>query len=163
MPAQRRSCLRSNHNTGGRAVYTWRHLSAFARHVTFAPSTITCWPSTSTDAAMATPALTPKALLESLHEHLTAQTALLPGLHAQLGLPPVALSAELEQLRAILAQTVEAQITTRQKEVSEWMEKCEDLEKECTKHVKALGIHAKGIPSVGELRKQQVSSFAFRT
>jgi Ase1/PRC1/MAP65 family protein len=105
---------------------------------------------------LAPTALTPGALLESLHFHLTSQTSLLPALHAQLGLPPSALQTELEQIRATLAEAVEAQIQKRQYEVSKWMDQCEEIEKECLDFVKALGTHAKSLPSVGELRKQQV-------
>ncbi|KDQ11552.1 hypothetical protein BOTBODRAFT_57325 [Botryobasidium botryosum FD-172 SS1] len=100
--------------------------------------------------------LTPSALLESLHDHLTTQTALLPALHAQLGLPPSALATELSTLRTILAEAVEAQIQARQKEVGEWVYKCEEIESDCTKLGKALGAHAKGLSTIGELRKQTV-------
>lgn len=101
--------------------------------------------------------LTISSLLNSLHTHLQTQTQLLPTLHAQLGLPPSALSDELSALQQRLTETVESQIQTRRDEVDSWMKKCEDLSNDCTRYAKALGGHVKSTgASVGELRKQQV-------
>ncbi len=101
--------------------------------------------------------MTIPALLNALHTHLQAQTQLLPTFHAQLGLPPSALTDELQTLQLRLTETVEAQIQSRKDEVNEWTEKCDDLERECTRYSKALGGHIKSIgATLGELRKQQV-------
>ncbi|KAL4247812.1 MAP65/ASE1 family protein [Abortiporus biennis] len=97
------------------------------------------------------------SLLNSLHTHLQSQTQLLPTLHAQLGLPPTALTDELSTLQQQLAQCIESQIDTRRKQVDEWMQKCADVEEECIRYTKALGGHMKSTgSSVGELRKEQV-------
>lgn len=101
-------------------------------------------------------ALTAKDLLDSLHEHLQQQTDLLPALHAQLGLAPSALAADLEHLRAVLAENVDAQVQRRRSEVNEWQETCEKVEKDCIKLAKCLGGHGRSIPSVAEYRKNAV-------
>jgi len=96
------------------------------------------------------------ALLNSLHTHLQTQTQLLPTLHAQLGLPPSALEEELKGLQKQLVKSVELQIDLRKKEVEQWMEKCEQLERGCVGYTKALGGNVKSIGgSLGELRKEQ--------
>jgi protein regulator of cytokinesis 1 len=106
--------------------------------------------------------LTAETLLASLHEHLAFHTALLPQLHAQLGLPPTALATELEELRTVLADAVEARVERRRKDVAAWAERCEDLERRCKDYAAALGGPSvtgpiKGMKSVGELRKESVS------
>lgn len=107
-------------------------------------------------------ATTVESVLASLHTHLTSQTSLIPSLHAQLGLPPSALIDELNQLHAALVDTVDRKIEERRREVSEWMEKCAEVETDCIKHNKALGSFSKGVTySVGELRKQQVYDIRF--
>ncbi|TDL20353.1 hypothetical protein BD410DRAFT_791159 [Rickenella mellea] len=100
--------------------------------------------------------LTISSLLDSLHKHLQQQTQLLPTLHAQLGLPDSALTRELSELQDLLENCVERQIEGRRKEVESWMEKCEEVEKDCLRLGRALGTHAKVVgASVGELRKQR--------
>ena len=102
-------------------------------------------------------AMTVDSLLSSLQSHLTSQTPLIPVLHAQLGLPPTALTDELSELHAALVDCVNRKIDERRKEVSQWMEKCDLQETECVKLGRALGSHVKVVTSsVGELRKQQV-------
>ncbi|CCM01779.1 uncharacterized protein FIBRA_03846 [Fibroporia radiculosa] len=97
------------------------------------------------------------SLLNSLHTRLQSQTQLLPTLHIQLGLPPTALADELSALQQQLAQCIENQIELRQKQVSEWMHRCDSVEDECLKYGKALGGHVKATgTSVGEIRKEQV-------
>jgi protein regulator of cytokinesis 1 len=106
---------------------------------------------------MAEAPVTISAVLNALHEHLQTQTQLLPTLHAQLGLPPSALTDELSALQQKLAETVEKQIEGRREEVENWMKKCDDIERDCLRRNKALGASSKSIgASVGELRKQQV-------
>ena len=96
-------------------------------------------------------------LLNSLHTHLTSQTPIIPVLHAQLGLPPTALTDELGELHSALVDCVDRKIEDRRKEVGEWMEKCSQLEGDSLKLARALGSHAKVVAgSVGELRKEQV-------
>ena len=107
--------------------------------------------------------LTPETLLASLHEHLAFHTALLPQLHAQLGLPPTALATELQELRAVLADAVEARVERRKKDVAAWAERCEDLERRCKDYAIALGGPSmtgsiKGLKSITELRKEPVRS-----
>lgn len=97
-----------------------------------------------------------KELLESLVDHLQAQADLLPSLHAQLGLPPSALAADLERLRAVLAETVEAQIQQRHSEVTEWIVRCEKVERDCSVLLKCLGGSFKSSTSAIELRKNTV-------
>lgn len=97
------------------------------------------------------------SLLNSLHTHLQSQTQLLPTLHAQLGLPPTALTDELNNLQQQLTQCIESQIDLRRKQVDEWMEQCADMEDQCIRYSKALGGHVKATSgSVGEIRKEQV-------
>ena len=106
--------------------------------------------------------LTIPALLNALHTHLQTQTQLLPTLHAQLGLPPSAIADELQALQHHLTETVEAQVQKRRNEVDEWMKKCDELERECSRYSKALGGHIKSIgATIGELRKQQVLPVRF--
>ncbi|KAF8586752.1 hypothetical protein K439DRAFT_916927 [Ramaria rubella] len=102
-------------------------------------------------------ATTVDSLLNSLQSHLTSQTPLIPALHAQLGLPPTALTDDLSELHTALVDCVDRKIDERRKEVAEWMRRCGVLENECLKLARALGSHTKAITgSVGELRKQQV-------
>ena len=98
-----------------------------------------------------------KELLDSLVDHLQSQADLLPSLHAQLGLPPHALAADLDRLRTLLAETVEAQIQQRHSEVNQWLERCEKVERDCSMLAKCLGASAKTSPSFIELRKVTVS------
>ncbi|KAJ6598433.1 microtubule associated protein-domain-containing protein [Mycena vulgaris] len=101
--------------------------------------------------------LTLTTLLNSLHTHLQSQTQLLPTLHAQLGLPPSALEDELKILQQQLMCSVEAQIDLRRQEVKGWVEKCEEVERECANYAKALGGNVKATgSSLGELRKEKV-------
>jgi protein regulator of cytokinesis 1 len=114
------------------------------------------------DTVLTTMSLTAETLLASLHEHLAFHTALLPQLHAQLGLPTTALATELEELRAILADAVEARVERRRKDVAMWAERCDELEKRCKDYSVALGGPSiagsiKGVKPVAELRKEQVS------
>lgn len=103
-------------------------------------------------------ATTVESLLSSLQAHLTSQTPIIPSLHAQLGLPPTALTEDLAELHATLVDCVDKKIEERKRQVSEWMEKCVALENESLGFTKALGSHVKVIAgSVGELRKQQVT------
>jgi Ase1/PRC1/MAP65 family protein len=104
-------------------------------------------------------ATTVDSLLSSLQSHLTSQTPLIPALHAQLGLPPTALTDELGELHMALVDCVDRKIDERRQEVTQWMNKCNFHENECVKLARALGTHAKSVTgSVGELRKQQVGS-----
>lgn len=104
-------------------------------------------------------ATTVESLLTSLQSYLTTQTPLIPALHAQLGLPPTALTDELGELHSALIECVDRKINERRKEVEEWMKKCDGIESECIRLSKALGSHAKTLAnSVGELRKQQASN-----
>ncbi|KAI0946534.1 hypothetical protein AcW1_009974 [Taiwanofungus camphoratus] len=97
------------------------------------------------------------SLLNSLHTHLQSQTQILPTLHAQLGLPPTALTDELSTLQQQLTECIERQIDLRRKQVSEWMGKCSEVEEECIRYGKALGGHVKASGnSVGEIRKEQI-------
>ncbi|KAG8702308.1 hypothetical protein FRC09_004809 [Ceratobasidium sp. 395] len=104
--------------------------------------------------------LTAETLLASLHEHLAFHTALLPQLHAQLGLPPTALATELEELRTVLADAVEARVERRRKDVAAWADRCEEVEKKCKQYATAVGGPTiigtiKGIKPVAELTKEQ--------
>ncbi|KAG9126321.1 hypothetical protein FRC07_003920 [Ceratobasidium sp. 392] len=104
--------------------------------------------------------LTAETLLASLHEHLAFHTALLPQLHAQLGLPPTALATELEELRTVLADAVEARVERRRKDVAAWAERCEEAEKKCKQYATAVGGPTitgtiKGIKPIAELTKEQ--------
>ncbi|KAF8496347.1 microtubule associated protein-domain-containing protein [Gautieria morchelliformis] len=102
-------------------------------------------------------ATTVDSLLSSLQSHLISQTPLIPALHAQLGLPPTALTDELGELHTALVDCVDRKIGERQQEVTQWMNKCDLHEDECVKLTRALGSHVKNVTgSVGELRKQQV-------
>jgi Ase1/PRC1/MAP65 family protein len=104
-----------------------------------------------------TPPSTLTNLLNTLHTHLQTQTQLLPTLHAQLGLPATALEDELNTLQKKLMQSVEEQVESRQKEVENWLEKCDSVEVECLKYSKALGGNIKATgTSVGELRKETI-------
>lgn len=104
-------------------------------------------------------ATTVESLLSSLQSHLNSQTPLIPVLHAQLGLPSTALTDDLSELHAALVDCVDRKIDERRKTVSEWMDKCEDLEGKCVKLSRALGSHVKVVAtSVGEIRKQQVKT-----
>lgn len=95
-------------------------------------------------------------LLSSLSQHLQEQTELLPTLHAQLGLPPSALSDELSSLHQRLTTCVEDQIELRRQEVDEWMKRCDVVERECSKYTKTLGGNTKMLRiSLGELKKQK--------
>jgi protein regulator of cytokinesis 1 len=97
------------------------------------------------------------SLLNSLHSHLQQQTQLLPTLHAQLGLPSTGLADELLALEQELTACVERQIDLRRKQVDGWMEKCNQVEIECTKYTKSLGAHVKSTGTgIGELRKEHV-------
>ncbi|KAL6303787.1 microtubule associated protein-domain-containing protein, partial [Sparassis latifolia] len=97
------------------------------------------------------------SLLNSLHTHLQSQTQLLPTLHAQLGLPPTALTDELAVLQQQLAQCVERQIDIRRRQVDEWTERCEAVEEGCRRYGRALGGHGKATGgSVSEIAKEQV-------
>lgn len=112
----------------------------------------TCSPEKATEEAP----ITISAVLNALHEHLQTQTQLLPTLHAQLGLPPSALTDELSALQKRLEECVEKQIEGRREEVEIWMKKCDEVERDSLRMNKALGSHSKSIgASVGELRKQQ--------
>ncbi|KDN35306.1 hypothetical protein RSAG8_11692, partial [Rhizoctonia solani AG-8 WAC10335] len=98
--------------------------------------------------------------MASLHEHLAFHTALLPQLHAQLGLPPTALATELQELRAVLADAVEERVERRKRDVAMWADKCDQLERQCKDYSTALGGPSiagsiKGLKPVGELRKEQ--------
>lgn len=104
-------------------------------------------------------ALTPESLVTSLHQHLDRHTNLLPALHAQLGLPQSALQQELQHLQETLLKVVDGQLVARQKDVDDWMQKCEGIERDCIEMVKCVGSHLKNVPSVGELRKMQVSRY----
>ncbi|KAF9527211.1 microtubule associated protein [Crepidotus variabilis] len=96
------------------------------------------------------------SLLNSLHTHLQSQTQLLPTLHAQLGLPQLALEDDLRILQKELLASVEAQVERRRKEVDEWMARCDEIEKQCVRYTKALGGNIKATgSSIGELRKEQ--------
>ncbi|KAH7337979.1 microtubule associated protein-domain-containing protein [Rhizoctonia solani] len=104
--------------------------------------------------------LTAETLLASLHEHLAFHTALLPQLHAQLGLPPTALATELQELRTVLADVVEERVERRKRDVAMWVEKCEELERRCKDYSTALGGPSiagsiKGLKPVADLRKEQ--------
>ncbi|KAG8704395.1 hypothetical protein FRC08_002252 [Ceratobasidium sp. 394] len=104
--------------------------------------------------------LTAETLLASLHEHLAFHTALLPQLHAQLGLPPTALATELEELRTVLADAVEARVERRRKDVAAWAERCEEVERKCKQYATAVGGPTivgtiKGVKPVAELAKEQ--------
>ncbi|QRV78639.1 microtubule associated protein (ASE1) [Ceratobasidium sp. AG-Ba] len=104
--------------------------------------------------------LTAQTLLASLHEHLAFHTALLPQLHAQLGLPPTALATELEELRKVLADAVEARVERRRQDVAVWAQRCDELEKRCKQYATAVGgptiiSTIKGIKNVAELAKEQ--------
>ncbi|CAE6441529.1 unnamed protein product [Rhizoctonia solani] len=104
--------------------------------------------------------LTAETLLASLHEHLAFHTALLPQLHAQLGLPPTALATELQELRTVLADAVEERVERRKRDVAMWVGKCEELEQRCKDYSTALGGPSiagsiKGLKPVAELRKEQ--------
>ncbi|KAG8744287.1 hypothetical protein FRC10_010450 [Ceratobasidium sp. 414] len=104
--------------------------------------------------------LTAETLLASLHEHLAFHTALLPQLHAQLGLPPTALATELEELRTVLADAVEARVERRRKDVAAWAERCEEVERKCKQYATAVGGPTitgtiKGIKPIAELAKEQ--------
>ncbi|KAG9078686.1 hypothetical protein FS749_009250, partial [Ceratobasidium sp. UAMH 11750] len=104
--------------------------------------------------------LTAETLLASLHEHLAFHTALLPQLHAQLGLPPTALATELEELRTVLADAVEARVERRRKDVAAWAERCEEVERKCKQYATAVGGPTiigtiKGVRPVAELAKEQ--------
>ncbi|KAI0071602.1 hypothetical protein K474DRAFT_1668836 [Panus rudis PR-1116 ss-1] len=103
-----------------------------------------------------TPATTITSLLNSLHTHLQSQTQILPTLHAQLGLPPTALTDELTMLQQKLTQCIEGQIDIRKKQVDEWMMKCLEVEDNCLRYGRALGNHAMKAGSVGEIRKELV-------
>lgn len=97
------------------------------------------------------------SLLNSLHTHLQTQTQLLPTLHLQLGLPSTALDDELKTIQDELIQSVDIHVDARRKEVDGWMEKCEEVERECMRHTHALGGNIKATgSSVGELRKERV-------
>lgn len=102
-------------------------------------------------------ATTVESLVTSLQTYLTSQIPLIPALHAQLGLPPSALTDELAELHSALIDCVDKKIEERRIEVDEWMNKCEEIESVCIRFTKALGSHAKTLANtVGELRKQQV-------
>ncbi|KAH9925793.1 microtubule associated protein-domain-containing protein [Fomitopsis serialis] len=97
------------------------------------------------------------SLLNTLHTHLQSQTQLLPTLHAQLGLPPTALTGELATLQQQLTECIDGQIDLRRKQVDEWMERCIEVENQCIRYGNALGGHVKATGgSVGEIRKEQV-------
>ncbi|KAF8754796.1 Microtubule associated protein (MAP65/ASE1 family) [Rhizoctonia solani] len=104
--------------------------------------------------------LTAETLLASLHEHLAFHTALLPQLHAQLGLPATALATELQELRTVLADAVEERVERRKRDVALWADKCDELERKCQDYSVALGGPSiagtiKGMKPVNELRKEQ--------
>lgn len=97
------------------------------------------------------------SLLNSLHTHLQTQTQLLPTLHAQLGLPPTALTDELSSLQKALTRCIEDQISSRRKQVHELEDRCENLESECHHYGAALGPSAKGLEfTATELRREPV-------
>ncbi|TRM59017.1 microtubule associated protein-domain-containing protein [Schizophyllum amplum] len=97
------------------------------------------------------------SLLNSLHSHLQTQTTLLPTLHNQLGLPSNALEDELSRLQTQLLAQVEELVHSRQKEVEEWAQRCEQVEDACIRYSRALGGNVKATgASVGELRKEKV-------
>ncbi|KAL1757706.1 microtubule associated protein-domain-containing protein [Schizophyllum commune] len=97
------------------------------------------------------------SLLNSLHTHLQTQTQLLPTLHHQLGLAENALEEELTKLQAQLLAQVEELVHSRQKEVEEWVDRCEQVENACIRYSKALGGNVKATGScVGEIRKEKI-------
>lgn len=102
--------------------------------------------------------LTPEAVVSALLPYLTLQTSKLPTLHAQLGLPASALQSDLLALRDALLKTVEDCVSTRQKEIQDWADRCDGVEDACSSLMKALGSHAKNglMSSFGDLRKQLV-------
>ncbi|KAF9044417.1 microtubule associated protein-domain-containing protein [Panaeolus papilionaceus] len=96
------------------------------------------------------------ALLDSLHTHLQSQTQILPTLHAQLGLPPSALEDELMVLKEQLMDGVEKQVDRRRKEVQEWLERCEEVERTCIRYTKALGSNIKATGTgTPDIKKEQ--------
>ncbi|PPR07863.1 hypothetical protein CVT24_005600 [Panaeolus cyanescens] len=96
------------------------------------------------------------ALLDSLHTHLQSQTQILPTLHAQLGLPPSALEDELMVLKEQLLDGVEKQVDKRRKEVQEWTDNCEEVERTCLRYTKALGGNIKATgTTIPDLKKEQ--------
>ena len=140
-----------------RVMFPFRHVFAVEPPPSSTSLAMSSEPPSSPSKAIAETPVTISAVLNALHEHLQAQTQLLPTLHAQLGLPPSALTDELSALQQRLAETVEKQIEGRREEVENWMKKCDELEQDCMRRTKALGANCKGIgASVGELRKQQV-------
>ena len=97
------------------------------------------------------------SLLNSLHTHLQTQTQLLPTLHHQLGLAENALEEELTKLQAQLLAQVEELVHSRQKEVEDWVDRCEQVEDACIRYSKALGGNVKATGScVGEIRKEKI-------
>ncbi|KAF8326231.1 microtubule associated protein-domain-containing protein [Cantharellus anzutake] len=97
-----------------------------------------------------------KELLDSLVEPLTAQVHLLPAIHAQLGLPSSAIAADLDKLRVVLADAIEAQIQQRRSEVKAWLERCDKVEKDCNVLAKSTGLDKSEKPptsTISELRK----------
>ena len=101
-----------------------------------------------------------KELLDSLVEPLTAQVHLLPAIHAQLGLPSSAIAADLDKLRAVLADAIEAQIQQRRSEVKGWLERCDKVERDCSVLAKSTGQDKSEKPPasvISEFRKINVS------
>ncbi|KAL1744927.1 microtubule associated protein-domain-containing protein [Schizophyllum fasciatum] len=104
------------------------------------------------------------SLLNTLHTHLQTQTQLLPTLHHQLGLQSNALEDELSKLQAQLLAQVEELVHSRQKEVEEWVDRCEEVEDACIRYSKALGGNVKATGScVGEIRKEKVLPKRYET
>ena len=97
--------------------------------------------------------LTPESLVSVLIPHISQQTSLLPTLHAQLGLQPSALEADLTSLREALLKTVEDCVENRRKEINEWAARCESVESRCKRLETALGRRN---GSIGEVKKQNV-------
>lgn len=96
-------------------------------------------------------------LLNSLHRHLKDQIQLLPTLHLQLGLSPSALEDDFRALHAELVKGVERPVEARQKEVEEWMTRCDMVEHECMRYSKALGENVQSSSNtIEELRNDLV-------
>lgn len=97
--------------------------------------------------------LSAESLVSVLVPHISQQTLLLPSLHAQLGLPPSALEADLSALREALLKTVEECVNTRKKEISDWSDRCDAVEARCRRLENAMGRRA---ASLVELKKVDV-------
>jgi len=103
-----------------------------------------------------------KELLDSLVEPLTAQVHQLPAIHAQLGLPSSAIAADLDKLRVVLSDAIEAEIQQRRSEVKGWLERCDKVERDCNVLAKSTGLDkSEDSPTstISELRKIIVSDF----